>query len=126
MKIVVKQNKVKTVYGRSSRARLNFRKSDIKPLIVFLNAKPKADRSLIGNQIWLKISSPSIMPRLAACPDPNQRPMQPYYHPYSLTPVWVGGGGGGGWQSSSMSGSDSATPSPGSSQTNGKRNKKLS
>ena len=52
--------------------------------------------------------------------DPNQRPMQPYYHPYSLTPSQVQYGSNsvdfwGSSQSSSMSGSASATPSPGSS-----------
>ena len=53
--------------------------------------------------------------------DPNQRPMQPYYHPYSLTPSQVQYGPnsvdfGGSSQSSSMSGSASATPSPGSTE----------
>ena len=54
--------------------------------------------------------------------DPNQQPMQPYYHLYSLTPSQVQYGPNsvdfwGSSQSSSMSGSASATPSPGSSQT---------
>ena len=54
--------------------------------------------------------------------DPDQRPMQPYYHPYSLTPSQVQHGPNGldFWgssQSSSMSGSASANPSQGSSQT---------
>ena len=53
--------------------------------------------------------------------DPNQRPMQPYYHPYSLTPSQVQYGPnsvdfGESSQSSSMSGSVSATPSPGSTE----------
>ena len=53
--------------------------------------------------------------------DPNQRPMQPYYHPYSLTSSQVqyepnSVDFGGSSQSSSMSGSASATPSPGSTE----------
>ena len=54
--------------------------------------------------------------------DPDQCPMQPYYHPYSLTPSQVQYGPNsldfwGSSQSSSMSGSTSANQSPGSSQT---------
>ena len=53
--------------------------------------------------------------------DPNQRPMQSYCRPYSLTPsqVQYGPNGVDFWgssQSSSMSSSASATPSSGSSQ----------
>lgn len=53
--------------------------------------------------------------------DPNQRPMQPHYHLYSLTPSQVQYGPNrvdfwGSSQSSSMSGCASATPSQKSSQ----------
>ena len=58
-------------------------------------------------------------PSRSSFEDPDQCPMQPYFHPYSLTPSQVqygpnsvdfffGGGGGGEAQSSSISGSASA------------------